>query len=1257
MWFDCVCPPRSIPFIKGPIQLTEYGNGSVAMGNFATMRRTVARAAQDLLHQEQLFQQQQQQQQLPAQLNVAFRASLKRPAVSDKIKLQLDEEADVRKEFTYEYVLTEPTQEDGATCKEPEVPKVSWPRPSLMREKSSAVADLRARSESPSANRVLVLKDIQQGQQMAVVKARPKPPPKPSLHDLQQAFQLKRNGLAHMMMMEDDQLSMDQQQRLSFAESLPESLAGFAATIVSEDGVSPCPFEPTVSPLISECDWPHNTTGTGSSPAPLPDLMSLASMTSGQLRSSAVHAASENLYMNAPMTEEADQSASVIEDHYLPMTSTKLVSARSPPPLPAANYHFEENAYVEMTDNGKIKTSPPGRNKGPSSVFAGVFDPSYRSPESPRYSEITDCPVTSRQQQQQQEEDQPHYEFIYKASSQAEPVYMEVPQSEEAEEKKSEADEEGEEEEEPEAVLERQTNSAMDTTAMEEGDELGEPLELIIAPPRHPRFSISDTFRPASYFLRLETIPSEENGHEDQNQGQSDDQSDTELVSPPPIPTSPPPMDHRPPAHHSRSQSLDTSQDYFQGRTSRNSVTSELSHVRPPSDLSRRRPLTIVRSLEDLLVDSNDDHLAALSVHSTSRTSAAFQGSTQSLASSIRNAESWQPLYENVSPTVGGGHVRQASRISIASNTSRRMSSSPAGSMHSSEHPPQPQQRPRLGSALSLNSNVSASSVSRSEQSAGAPYYYSDLLSKTQSTTPEAGQEEGNGSLRSSSSRSAQAQAAKQAYQHSMDRLRSAQRRPSPPESAGRLGSTSTLEACHQSAVQTPTSSGQFRSEPRQLLDTIRKQQQQQQQIQQQRAQTPDLLANHPEQESFYYSNVAGTASSRPAAVGEVMRRVRSLEGLLDEDPGRSMQRAEWTDQYQYNRSSVTSHASNGTNGSSNGHHPAETPRYARDPTRGATKTLPLSHVRSPQGSVGDFVGGEFSPWDEDQLWRDKLRRASIRHTRSMDMLDEIHHDHHNGNGKGPVADKAVEEEDCYERLLQYSATLERTKRGQTYLDGYTWDEMEQRFRKPGRTKPTIKDQQLPPATTTTTQSPAAQLQPSPSHPFLEDGLPPPAFEIDREKLRQWDLMSTAPVPAQPDNRAINKEGGRRPAVAHQSSSTNSSSEAARPAKQQKQEQPVDLTSRAHPVPSTPSQSAIQRPSPYHQSVHPPDLVRTPGKTIIVTTFFCFFHFVFFYFLSHLPRTGTKFFPVSFWLGLFFSLSLSCSQFLHNCVLCAWEKK
>jgi hypothetical protein len=249
-----------------------------------------------------------------------------------------------------------------------------------------------------------------------------------------------------------------------------------------------------------------------------------------------------------------------------------------------------------------------------------------------------------------------------------------------------------------------------------------------------------------------------------------------------------------------------------------------------------------------------------------------------------------------------------------------------------------------------------------------------------------------------------------------------------------------------------------------------------------------------------------------------------------------------------------------------------------------------------------------------------------------MDMLDEIHHDghqdRHQTNGKSILP----AEEDCYERLLQYSATLERTKRGQTYLDGYTWDEIEQRFREPGsQTKQRGKDatSALPPLppppplsspmnNTSTTGHLVNNNHSQQSHPFLEDGLPPPAFEIDREKLRQWDLMSTAPVPssssstaALPDNQAITKEGGRRPAT--ESSSTNNITKAVHPPSSPPPQPPPppppsELISRKTttptspppsqpppPVPSNPIQAI--RPSPFHQPV-PPDLVRTPGKMI-----------------------------------------------------------
>ena len=123
--------------------------------------------------------------------------------------------------------------------------------------------------------------------------------------------------------------------------------------------------------------------------------------------------------------------------------------------------------------------------------------------------------------------------------------------------------------------------------------------------------------------------------------------------------------------------------------------------------------------------------------------------------------------------------------------------------------------------------------------------------------------------------------------------------------------------------------------------------------------------------------------------------------------------------------------------------------------------------------------------WEEDALWRENLRRASLRHTRSMDDLDEpsasgrrrrvtrdvtyVNEQRHGGSrreyeedyregrrGRAPnpsttpapttsPADDGVH----YERLARFSTeSLERTRRGQTFLDGYAWDSNRETFYK-----------------------------------------------------------------------------------------------------------------------------------------------------------------------------------------------------------------
>ena len=212
------------------------------------------------------------------------------------------------------------------------------------------------------------------------------------------------------------------------------------------------------------------------------------------------------------------------------------------------------------------------------------------------------------------------------------------------------------------------------------------------------------------------------------------------------------------------------------------------------------------------------------------------------------------------------------------------------------------------------------------------------------------------------------------------------------------------------------------------------------------------------------------------------MRRVRFLEGLLQDDE----QQQQLQQQQQQPQTVAT----------------AEMPPYTRDPTRnsrqsGSDISISSNRFESPPMTAATAKGGitEFSPWDEDQLWWDKLRRASIRHTRSMEIVlaDEsaIHqqptHGQRSRNKQQPQQlpvipaseDTAGDDgDDCYERLIQYSATLERTKRGQSYLDGYMWDEIEQRFRQPNEVSPPssavvmTSPQKTAKKTTTTTTTP-----------------------------------------------------------------------------------------------------------------------------------------------------------------------------------------
>uniref|UniRef100_A0A6V7LEV5 Uncharacterized protein n=1 Tax=Bracon brevicornis TaxID=1563983 RepID=A0A6V7LEV5_9HYME len=199
------------------------------------------------------------------------------------------------------------------------------------------------------------------------------------------------------------------------------------------------------------------------------------------------------------------------EEHYLPMSPRKAIldpnnDDRPDPKIMEslfANLRHEESSYVEMSQNGRGHS---------------LLAPTDRKIDGQNYSNL----------------DASHYEFVCVADNKVEPVYMEVSQLEKGDRENAERVEKKESSNTQSQIRSDLPDilTALKSDSSDADDESSKDLDSIDAP-RHPRFSLSDTFRPASYYLSTtRTLIAE-----------MQDSSDSELVSPPPIPTSPPPIE------------------------------------------------------------------------------------------------------------------------------------------------------------------------------------------------------------------------------------------------------------------------------------------------------------------------------------------------------------------------------------------------------------------------------------------------------------------------------------------------------------------------------------------------------------------------------------------------------------------------------------------------------------------------------------------------------------------------------------------
>ncbi len=413
--------------------------------------------------------------------------------------------------------------------------------------------------------------------------------------------------------------------------------------------------------------------------------------------------------------EQIDQDQQS-EDHYLVMTPQKApqqtrhfsqeVAMAAVATTPSESLvmeslmrrKYEENTYVDMAEDGGIYTATMMSqltlaNARGNSVFeneplAGKFAVGYAPypMDSPKYCEIP--------------EETNHYELLSKSYSteqpgqrpNGEPIYNEVAASEYEGSKLTAI---------PDIVP---TKSGFESdSASDADDEASKDLDAIKTKPdgssaakkghhqSQKRFSLSDTFRPASYYLPK----SSKNGvNVDESDGNQS--SDSDLVPPPPIPSSPPPMED------------------FQDR--RATVQSE-----PPTRLPKRSP----RISTEVGLPSRSDLMKAPDPPGKLRMtlSAARKDVEKRKSLEVAQNEQIQQIQNQPIPET------PRSPLETELNYSYYRVYGDDRARSAQKHPPQPP-----ASAMSNNSKNSRhgrtnSTASSDSNRSSAPYYYSDLVS------------------------------------------------------------------------------------------------------------------------------------------------------------------------------------------------------------------------------------------------------------------------------------------------------------------------------------------------------------------------------------------------------------------------------------------------------------------------------------------------------------------------------------------------
>ena len=229
-------------------------------------------------------------------------------------------------------------------------------------------------------------------------------------------------------------------------------------------------------------------------------------------------------------------NVSTTGDHVRTPSQT-LVMEHFHPEMSGSHHHHEEETYVDMNEDGSKLQHVKTRDKEP--ILAKnysenehldntlTFDP----PESPRYHEIDET-----------EQHGPHYELLSNARSnsrqpQYEAVYHEISETQTSPKAASTPMKKRDPppplrpiEGLPDILGNAPTNKG--NSSSDADDESSKDFDAVETKTRQT-ITLDDSFRPASFYL----------SQYKSGGSQDEDSSDSDLVSPPPVPASPPPME------------------------------------------------------------------------------------------------------------------------------------------------------------------------------------------------------------------------------------------------------------------------------------------------------------------------------------------------------------------------------------------------------------------------------------------------------------------------------------------------------------------------------------------------------------------------------------------------------------------------------------------------------------------------------------------------------------------------------------------